>query len=563
MVSDTVLGFSIRSQLLALQRTSRAIDASQLRLASGLRVNSALDNPQNFFSAGSLKNRASDIIRLLDNIGQNIQTIESADAGVQALASLVEQADGITQQARDLLPTLQTEAVAVGDTDLRGVNDLTSLDGINAGDRLRFTFRDREDETISPPAVLVSIEANMSGVELAGAINNLNDGLSEQTVAARLDEAGRLEVKTVNGEIMMIEFVSGAIGTGTQATNLALAGALGFQQQTAFSNDILNANSVGFVVYPDATLTSFIFEDVLTGETARRSTLLNNLRTPDGFNPFFNLLSAADNYEIGVNGGTREVIDINPTLSVQGLIDEINTSDSLGKLIEAGFNEETGQITIAAVSGQVQSIEIGASSPDILVAYLGFDVRAPVAFGPLFTPDISSIKLPAAAGAIRQLENEYNNILAQIDLLITRQDTGYRGINLLDGDDMETFFNERRTSSLVTAGVDFSSAGLGLNSADFISVSSIDNTLAELRTALESIRNFGTSLANDLNIIQAREISITGTINTLEEGADKLTLADQNQEGAVMLALQVTQQLAITALSLAANSQRSVLSLFS
>jgi len=100
MSSDVVLSSALRSNLLSLQNTQRNIDSTQLRLATGLKVNSALDNPTSFFTAQGLNNRASDLTRLLDGIGQSIRTIEEADNGITALTNLVEQAQSIASEAQ-------------------------------------------------------------------------------------------------------------------------------------------------------------------------------------------------------------------------------------------------------------------------------------------------------------------------------------------------------------------------------------------------------------------------------------------------------------------------------
>ena len=75
MSSDVVLTSALRTNLQSLQNTQRLIDETQLKLATGLSVNSALDNPQNFFAAQNLDNRANDLNRLLDGIGQSVRTI--------------------------------------------------------------------------------------------------------------------------------------------------------------------------------------------------------------------------------------------------------------------------------------------------------------------------------------------------------------------------------------------------------------------------------------------------------------------------------------------------------
>ncbi|MCB1681383.1 MAG: flagellin, partial [Alphaproteobacteria bacterium] len=78
----------------------------------------------------------------------------------------------------------------------------------------------------------------------------------------------------------------------------------------------------------------------------------------------------------------------------------------------------------------------------------------------------------------------------------------------------------------------------------------------------DTVRSFGNSIANDLAIIQTREDFTKNTINNLQEGADKLTVADQNEEGANLLALQTRQTLGVTSLALASQSQQAVLRLF-
>ena len=125
-----------------------------------------------------------------------------------------------------------------------------------------------------------------------------------------------------------------------------------------------------------------------------------------------------------------------------------------------------------------------------------------------------------------------------------------------------TFFNEDRSNTLTTEGIDFTALGLGIAQGDFTNIDSIQDSITETGAALESVRRFGSSIANDLAIIQVRQQFTEETINTLEAGADDLTLADQNEEGANLLALQTRQQLGVTALSLAAQSQQSILRLF-
>ena len=87
-------------------------------------------------------------------------------------------------------------------------------------------------------------------------------------------------------------------------------------------------------------------------------------------------------------------------------------------------------------------------------------------------------------------------------------------------------------------------------------------SITELRSAISSLRSYTTDLGNNYSIVISREEFTENLINVLTEGADKLTLADMNEESANMLALQTRQQLAINSLSLASQASQSVLKLF-
>ncbi|HEX2580960.1 MAG TPA: hypothetical protein VHL08_03190 [Dongiaceae bacterium] len=99
MADHIQLSAGIRSNLLLLQQTSGQLSRTQLRLATGNKVNSALDGPTQFFAAQSLNQRADDLSSLKDNIGQAISTIKAANTGISSISTLLQQAQGITTQA--------------------------------------------------------------------------------------------------------------------------------------------------------------------------------------------------------------------------------------------------------------------------------------------------------------------------------------------------------------------------------------------------------------------------------------------------------------------------------
>ncbi|MES1155938.1 MAG: flagellin, partial [Pseudorhodoplanes sp.] len=161
------------------------------------------------------------------------------------------------------------------------------------------------------------------------------------------------------------------------------------------------------------------------------------------------------------------------------------------------------------------------------------------------------------------LQNDFNNILTQIDALAG--DASYNGVNLLDGDDLKVVFNETGTSSLTIGGVTFDASGLGLDpiaGAGFQSDGDIDTAIAAVDNALKTLRTQASAFGANLTTVQTRQDFTKNLINTLQTGADNLVLADTNEEGANMLALQTRQQLSTTALSLSAQADQAVLRLF-
>src|SRR3981189_944063 len=98
-MSGIVLSASVRQNLLSLQSTADLLSTTQNRLATGNKVNSALDNPTSYFTARSLDNRASDINNLLDSIGNGVQVLQAANTGITSLQKLVDTRKSIANQA--------------------------------------------------------------------------------------------------------------------------------------------------------------------------------------------------------------------------------------------------------------------------------------------------------------------------------------------------------------------------------------------------------------------------------------------------------------------------------
>jgi flagellin len=160
------------------------------------------------------------------------------------------------------------------------------------------------------------------------------------------------------------------------------------------------------------------------------------------------------------------------------------------------------------------------------------------------------------------LSSQFDSLRTQIDQLAA--DAGINGVNLLNGDDLTITLNETGSSTVVISGVTDTSNGMSITSAANNWAASGDITTAsgELTAALVTLRSQSQALSSNLQTVQVRQDFTKAMINTLNTGADNLTLADSNEEGANLLALQTRQQLSTTALSLAAQADQNVLRLF-
>ena len=160
------------------------------------------------------------------------------------------------------------------------------------------------------------------------------------------------------------------------------------------------------------------------------------------------------------------------------------------------------------------------------------------------------------------LATQFDEIRTQIDELAA--DAGFNGVNLLDGDNLTVTFNEDGTSTLDVTGVTFDSAGLSITGAvgSFALDADINTAIGELSAATSTLRSQAATFGSNLSVVETRQDFTRNLINVLETGAANLTLADTNEEGANLLALQTRQQLSSTALSLASQADQNVLRLF-
>ncbi len=476
-MTDISLSSAVRSNLLSLQNTANLLGKTQERLSTGLKVNSALDDPTAFFTASSLNSRAGDLNRLLDSVGNAVQTVKAADDGISAITKLVENAQATARQALQkpagsTTPTTLSGSVTIAD-DVAAVatGTVTGLAGTDTlvGD-LGFT---------ATQTITLTVGSNTATSYTIGATDTLSD------LVTALDADGNAGVAITGGALV----ITAGNNTDTLTLGGTGSGDLGALGLTTTAVGPTNTQVAGF-----------------TGTLS-----------------------------IQVNSDTAETIDLS------GIDTRADLETALGALSGVTASITSNVVTITA-----------ASEDDALTIAVGDEVG--LTNGTTDSPFNTDREA---------LETEFNNLRTQIDQLAS--DASYNGVNLLNGDSLSVIFNEDGSSSLSVTGVTFNSSGLGVSTAatdSFQTNTNIETSLTQLDTAISSLRQQGSTFGSNLSVVEVRQDFTKNLINTLETGAANLTLADSNQEGANMLALQTRQQLSTVALTLANQADQAVLRLF-
>ncbi len=468
-MSGITLSAGVRSNLLSLQNTASMMSETANRLSTGKKVNSALDNPNSYFTSQGLSTRANELGNLLDGIGNATKTLEAADNGIKAITKLVESAQSTVRQAQQANSdssgtqiqsgaNIDTSGSTGSTTKARAENQTLTNLGFTTGTSSNLTITSKSENGVTKTFDLNAHFAATGETLLDGdgsaststddyTISNLVDDINASGVAtASITDDGRLDLKANGNAELELQLVNTDTETATTqagTTGTSLAAALGFGA---------SADELG---------------ELADGSTGT----------------------------VGDAGGT----DV--------------------------------EFTAGATSGDADTFTITnvASSSDADNA---------------------------------ELVSQFNDILDQIDELAS--DAGYNGVNLINGEgsDLTVAFNEHRDSKkseLTIKSADLTASGLSIGSATSLSSDEANTKLDSLSEALSTLRAQSSTFGSKLNTVTIREEFTKESINTLQTGADSLVLADSNEEGANMLALQTRQTLSTTSLSLASQADQAVL----
>lgn len=599
-MSDIVLSAGVRQNLLSLQTVASEMSTTQNDLATGKKVNSAADNPEAYFTSQALDDRASSLSALLDSIGQAVQTLNAADQGITSLTSLVQSAKSIATQAEqadkgnvnytnvigsaaiaaDQTRLAAATSVATGDTtataSVKGnyTINLTNLTSAASGDTLQLTDGNTTTtfeyltgtNTVSAgdvgftnaASLKADIAAAFASATVTGTTSLTIQSSSITDYATNYTATGSAFLTADGGSTSATNGSVLTVSDGSHTATFRYVAANSVPANGTFTNATDLVNAIG---------ASAVSTDVTASQSGGGALILTAAKTVAltaggslAANYGISTSTVSDNYNSTLAG-------LSGTLTVQVGSDVANTlvfGTGNGQ-ISTATELTTALNTITDISGSINSSNFIDFSPQSsALVTVGGSATVLNAFGLAAgtTNPTSAVLTPNATRT--NLQDQYNSLLTQIDELAG--DASYNGINLINGDNLKVVFNETDTSSLTIQGATLTSTGLGLTAISgtgFQDNNVIQNTLNSLNTALDTLRSQASAFGSNLTTVQTRQDFTNQLISTLQTGSDSLVLADSNQEGADMLALQTRQQLSITALSLSAQADQAVLKLFS
>ncbi|QCI63015.1 flagellin [Phreatobacter stygius] len=500
MASNITLSSGVRSNLLNLQSTADLKNVTQTRLSTGKKVNSALDNPSNFFTASSLSSRASDLSNLLDGMANGIQTIQAANNGLTSITTTLQSMQSTLNQARQdksfQTQSYEIDATAIGTAAVKNLN----LSGGSIG------------------------PAGGAGVDIA--LNTANVAATPATLTG----SGMLGTIGPGGAGSFTISANGL--NGGAAVNVTLLAADDAATVAGRINTALGAASGG---------AAGISADGSSGQVIFTSASGNNI-TLAGSPPTLTNAGFAPGNRASTNG---VVASTGAVKTVDQLVTSINGTTALtGKVVASNDN---GKLRVQNLSTQ--------------------DLTTKGAGGGKVDGVVGSTSTVAGNSVRTSLSKQFNDLRDQLTKF--GDDASFNGVNLLRGDNLKLNLNETGTSFINVQTKDKAGNAASVDNTflkvdttvakDLDSDSAIDGKLDIIKDALSSIRSVSSSLGSQLSSVQNRKDFTKNMINTLQVGSDNLTLADTNEEGANLLALNTRQSLQTTSLSFASQADQAVL----
>jgi flagellin len=383
-----------------------------------------------------------------------------------------------------------------------------------------------------------------TGKKVNSALDNPTNFFTAAGLDARASDISNLLDSIGNGVQVLqaantgITSLSKLVDTAKSIANQALQTTSGFSTKAKVEFTGAAASPTGTVTAADLNqglLAGSVFEfKRATGST----TTITLGATPVAFSGGAATVKSLDEFNQALAAA-----GVNLTVSITGTNND--------KLTFTSTNDAASQVITASTTAPTALNAVAISSTNSTPAVAGAVTAA--------VPD--AVSQSTRSGLVAQ----YNQIIQQITT--TAQDASFNGINLLNGDSLKLVFNETGRSTSTIAGVTFDPNGLGLKTltagaaGDFADNNKTNAVLASLNSASTTLRSQASAFGANLSIVQIRQDFSKNLINVLQTGSANLTLADSNEEAANSQALSTRQSIAVSALSLANQSNQSVLQL--
>jgi flagellin-like hook-associated protein FlgL len=617
-VGDISLSASMRTNLLQLQGVQDKIASKQNILATGNKVNTALDGPTAFFAAKGLNQRAGDLSALKDTMGQAITTIKAADKGLTSIDAMIEQARGLTTAAYSALgndagSVATRKSLASQFNALKEQIDKLAGDSSYGGKNLLAGNGMRMDSTAASRQAVNTI----AGMENARVTNVV----SADTYTVRVKGDGSIEGAA--GDIANAEMAHGLTGmklSGKMSSTLGSFSDVQIEVRGAVGRERSFIVSDGS---ESRTISYFDNSQTISASTTAGRSGVAEVTTVN----VSGTIEAGDSFSITVEGQTftykataaDTAIGQNAAVNVASKLQaSISTAISSGRLagkdVAAVAVGSSGTITMtgATTADTVREMQVKASSENALTKRISESFASGTVVS--FTVDRRLLEQAANGGnGVSTIEKKVDIQVSVSNLAgntVTRDGMANRGEGKLSSgeqafafdtgtvrvdvdqktikeaasgnkaanlvtvqvtdantsNDLTVQLNERNTNSITVKAQNLTTSGQGLRldyaQNNWTDRADIDKAVAGIDHAKQTLRSSSQTLSTNLNIITTRENFTKEFSDVLQEGASKLTLADQNEEGANLLMLQTRQQLGTIALSLANQSQQSILRLF-
>jgi len=556
MADNVSLSSAVRANLLALQSTTELIARTQSRLSTGLRVSTAVDDPVSFFQAKALNDRAADFDTRKRGIDQGVSTITAAADAVAAIENLVQQLKGLILTAKSAATNTEVSNLVTQFNDLRSqINNLTTdatYQGLNlvngTGQTLTVNFSNDTASVLSVNSYDLTVSSN--GLDVLKLSATTASSFSAQSIA--FQASSDIAAQTLSGAVDLDIIQTGDYSSFFDTVTLTVGDVYRTSSFTLTAGDSINVTlgtqTIELVVASSRTAFG------LTGSNQAYVTAGTYV---NGTSITFGVLTAAT---VSAGQTLSGIVNLNSEASAGDYSSQVDSftlrfgTISDGQSLSAGetidFTLGTQTVTLIVVSSRTGLANSAANNAYVTAGV--YAVGTSISFGVFTSTTYTSTGISYAVSEI--LGAGVGSIRIS-------------GASVVNADTytFSELFAAGHGAIRLTGGSVTFSAYTGVEARKVVGVgftTEFNSRINNLDAALTTLRSRAQNLGSNVALLQTRLNFTKSYVNTLSTGAGKLTLADLNEEGANLLALQTRQQLGIQSLAFAGQAEQTILTLF-